>query len=964
MSPFSADNQSNMVNLFFFLKFKSQLRRTRPDIVRQIDESLIRMINDAGGKITGDRFVISAVFNEDTIGFWLDMYILIENLERSISLSKDFFGYSLIICAVPPNSPELLCRYLANHSGVFVDEETARNLLPYAGFIKPSEWLKGIRKIKYGCYNYFKIRELKTFKAESDNDLNINNYITEKIKLERGKNVLVLGKSNLPLRGGLLNYSDYLNDNFPALTVCFDSAGAGSLVDIWSLNIRSIRSGESPEVPTEEIDALWEYLFHERVRDDVSEYVGRCVKKFLRLVIDYYINAARIKMQIPFLILENIHLAENSTMSLLLDVLTEYMSDNRQILLILGTADVNITKVCLSKWENVFEKIIRIDGVNGNISTFKLSSELWEIIYAISVFNRYFSPELFLRLFEEEDKNPVMITKALSILSSLGIIDSIREPRLVFRQYEEYAYKALSQQGAALSGYDTSLNLDMTGNSSYTGTVSVVSPLNNRIERVKKIVRSRLISWADKRNLNPCFRLLSIIAALGGIKQIDDMLLLKALTFDIVNKTTYTIESSMKNGQFQEMLSAKAALIRHIYKTSKALDSGVFDEIERAFTETKEEMKISEYDGYPVLYAQMIVNFCCYYLCMHDEKEAVEKAKEAILLGQNKNSYCLPQSYRLFALVCLTKQRINETIEYLGFALTTAEKIGNYHELAISAYYAASVQFLFGDIYTAANLARKCVEQSLAAGHPDWADRARFLEGRLEFELGHYTKALNIFDELRKQSYGIMTTEKENLLSAWIYRSKIYLNDSENLKPKPANFDADMFEIEKAYLSENYKKALELSETIQNPFIDENFLYTEKADWQSGFSQCEHLYFTKGEIQTRMIGVFKYLSLSGLSLDNDQCENDTAVQGIQQILRDEKLCEIDPWESFYFYSKYRILQKTEASQVDLSTAVSMAFKRIQRRAGRIEDVETRRQYLNGPRWNHELSLAAKEFKLI
>jgi len=42
----------------------------------------------------------------------------------------------------------------------------------------------------------------------------------------------------------------------------------------------------------------------------------------------------------------------------------------------------------------------------------------------------------------------------------------------------------------------------------------------------------------------------------------------------------------------------------------------------------------------------------------------------------------------------------------------------------------------------------------------------------------------------------------------------------------------------------------------------------------------------------------------------------------------------------------------------------MAFKRIQRRAGRIEDVETRRQYLNGPRWNHELSLAAKEFKLI
>jgi hypothetical protein len=42
----------------------------------------------------------------------------------------------------------------------------------------------------------------------------------------------------------------------------------------------------------------------------------------------------------------------------------------------------------------------------------------------------------------------------------------------------------------------------------------------------------------------------------------------------------------------------------------------------------------------------------------------------------------------------------------------------------------------------------------------------------------------------------------------------------------------------------------------------------------------------------------------------------------------------------------------------------MAFKRLQRRAGRIEDIETCRQYINEPRWNRELSLAAREFKLI
>jgi len=40
-----------MISMFFFLKFKAQLRQTRPDIVRQLDESLFRAIEAAGGKI-------------------------------------------------------------------------------------------------------------------------------------------------------------------------------------------------------------------------------------------------------------------------------------------------------------------------------------------------------------------------------------------------------------------------------------------------------------------------------------------------------------------------------------------------------------------------------------------------------------------------------------------------------------------------------------------------------------------------------------------------------------------------------------------------------------------------------------------------------------------------------------------------------------------------------------------------
>jgi hypothetical protein len=42
----------------------------------------------------------------------------------------------------------------------------------------------------------------------------------------------------------------------------------------------------------------------------------------------------------------------------------------------------------------------------------------------------------------------------------------------------------------------------------------------------------------------------------------------------------------------------------------------------------------------------------------------------------------------------------------------------------------------------------------------------------------------------------------------------------------------------------------------------------------------------------------------------------------------------------------------------------MAFKRLQRRASRIDEVEIRRDFLSLPRWNGALSLAAKEYKLI
>jgi len=912
-----------MINLFFFLKFKTQLRRTQPDIIQKIDESLTRSITDAGGKITGNKSIISAEINEETIGIWLDLYILIETLKKNIEASPELFGYSLVICSDVPNTPEALCRFLANGTGgVFMDTKTIQKFIPYASFEKPSQWNSVKKNYKYGSDGFCKIKELRVFKLPLNIDNDLQNDVVLLFEQYQDKKVLITGKILSQIRSGLYAYNKKINGDFPVLSICFGSIGLGALVDSWSLNIRSL----SAEQSTEELDSLWELLFRERIRDEVSDFIVRNVKRYLTLLLNYYISAAQKKKRVPVLALENIHLAGKKVVNLILESLNELDDEKKEKLLILGTADDGFLSEKIRHWEGVFDKIEIIDAKKYKpLYIPRLTTELWEIIYAVSLFGRYFSPELFQRLFEEEEKNPVMISKAFSILNTLGVIDNPREPWPLNKIYEDHSRRVLGE----------------------------------KTNFIKAMVSRRLLNWAGKRNITPCFRLLTIIYGLEGANQIDDLLLLKSITSDIVSETTSGMELALKNGHMEELVSEqRAAAIRYIFKTSRALYTGKEHDIDKVFMEQTVDRKGSDFDGFPVLKAQIIVNFCGYYLGRRDIAMAVEKAKEAIILGQSKNNFCLPQAYRLFSLACLSKQQTTETIEYLNFALSNAEKTGNYHEMGITSYYAAASLFLYGDVFKALQLAKKSVEQSISAGRPDWADRSRFLEGRVNFELGYYKEALDIFEKLQSNPYGGNTGEKDCLFAAWIYRAKIYLQDPNIQKPKPASHDADLFEIEAAYLEGNYQKAVELSGALNNPFSKDNFLYTEQPNWSSGFAQCEHLYFTHGEIQDRMICLFNSLSLSFLSNDAD------AVQKLQRILRDERLCEMDPWDAFYFYAKYIILKQTGSSLVDKSTAVSMAFKRLQRRASRIEDIEIRRQYLKGPRWNRELYLTAKEYKLI
>lgn len=909
-----------MINMFFFLKFRTQLNRINPQLIHQIDDLLNNAIADAGGSITGSRSVISAKLDEDTIGFWLDMYILIENIMKFMDSSSEYFGYSLCLCSSHHDSSELLSRFLSScGGGVFLDEKAAEKFSPYAVIENSSVWLRGRKANKYGSDKFFRVKGLKHFKPAAKNNKLLNEII-EVMDKHSGKNILILGNDYLYIHKNLNDYCRKINGDFPPLTICFGSIGLGALVNAWSASIRSL----SGEQSSEEIDSLWEFLFSERIRDEVSGYVIQNIRRYLFLLFEYYCYAAQKKKRKPVLVLANIHLAGKRIGDLVQESLAQIAGEHKQNMLVFGTGDSGIHPKRLNQWENVFNITEKTDGeIHANTPKAvipELTQDLWEIVYTLLLFRRYFSPELFQRLFEEEEKNPVMITRAFSILHTLGVIDNPREPWIVSRYYEDNAQQMLGDRAA----------------------------------RLRAVVCERLLNWAARRNITPCFRLLTIIASLGG-RHDDDILLLKSISSDIVNQTTSGLEQAFHNRLFEEFVSEKkAGVLQLIYRTSKALYSGNDQDVNKAFDAVD-----SGCDDYPVLKSQIIVNLCCYFLGRYDMNASSARAKEAIVMGQS-NNFCLPQVYRLFSLVCLSQRKIAETIEYLSFALTIAEKNGNLYELGVCSYYAAAAQFLYGDIYNALRHINKSVKYLLAAGYVEWSDRSRFLEGRLNFELGNYREAHDIFAAIRSKPSSETAGEKDSLLTAWIFRCQIYLSCEVTVKPNPANHDAQLFQIEAAYLTGNYETAVKLAASTGNPYSKEKFLFTERPGWQSGFTQCEQLYFSQGEIQDRIKRLFQSLAKGFLSAH----EREEALDDIQRLLRDEGLCEMDPWDAIYFYGKYLILEQAKTDPVDKNTAISIAVRRLQRRASRIEDAETRAQYLNGSRWVQELTVAAKKYKLI
>ncbi|MDR2471231.1 MAG: hypothetical protein LBD09_03865 [Treponema sp.] len=893
-----------MVQLFFSLRFQSQLRRTRPKLLQDLERTIIGAITDYGGKVKLEHRLIRGLFDGGTIGFWLDILCVLESVKTVLErASSELYGHICIMGRdIPEEDVPMLVRALPSDlwgTGIWCAAELRPSLESFVDFDEAltGENTSGFAQIRA-------IRELEA--GEPSGGTGNSEKIRRYLKQGSGRNTVIVGDEHIGKREGLYRYCQEQLKELPPLVIRFypGSNAVSCFVDALTPELRGLFGGRGD---CAELEALGDTLFQERLRDELSEFSIKRGERFFVLLLGLYRAAAEEAGHKGRLILENIQDAD--PMARLIITGLYFSLPSRERIQLYGTCTALET---LEPWEELFPRIIKFTPEKAAPPPPPvLPRDLWEMGYCRAVFGRYFPPFLLPRLLEEEGKNPVMVEKALAILARFNIRDD--------GDFTARAEEVLGEGAGA----------------------------------VRAVVRSRLLAWVARFRLKPCFGLLGALAALGGTE--NENLILEAICADMANGTFRGIETAIQNGTFAAVAGKdREGALLSIIKTQKALNHGGRDEIEAAFKEAPAPPLSSAFR------TRALANAASYHLGTGENAAAIDSVKEAMLLSQNDNGgRGLAQLYRLFSLAEFASHHLSDAIDYFAFAIENAEKSGDYGELGISAYYAAAAHFIFGNISKARRLAAQGREAALRAVLPGWADRCRFLEGRLCFETGSCQEALDIFKELETGHLGGASEDFDRTVAAWIYRAGNYLRGP--AVPHRGGDDARLFEVEAAFMSGEYRKALELSGKPGKTGQD-RFILVEQPDWRSGFCQCELLLFSLQDLWDRMNHTYRALAVCHMS-GGEAFDKDEAIREMRRILRDE-LPESDPNDAFYLYSYYRILQRIGAPEVDMNTAVSIAFKRLQKRASRIDDNETRRAFLSAHHWNGALAEAAREHKLI
>ncbi len=943
-----------MIQIVFFLRFSSQLERAREADLVAVKNPLITAFKAANADILLTDHCIAASFDEKSLGVWLNIIIALETgynfLKKHCALPSG--TYSFVVGKDISAETERVSRTLASlhgESGVWCDQRYRKALSLYCSF-EGNDF--AVRAGSTGSYVQIKsIEAIARNVRRAASAFPLSNRIVQMLKQEPRVNILFTGPNFIGKREGVYRYLA-MQSPVPPLIIRFRrDANIGAFADMLNPKIHALLTayaapgGEPRQEPRYEaarkrlelLDAMKKMIFRERLRSEYSPALSTAVARFFKTLLDAYTEAARAKNARPVLVAENTHNADPFGLGIFLEV----YKGLKQPLMVYGTClDSAVTGGAdeANSWKEVFSKKVSLPSDTISVNVQEMSGDLWELSYAFNQLLAFFPGCQIPRLFKETGKNPSMLFRVFTLLMRAGVLDFFDDPVPRIPNF----------------------------------TVAAERFLGERKKLVSDFVITCLLDAVEQGKLSACFNLIETLSGLGA--EVSDALLWNALRSDVLNGTTERIDRAIASGRFNGIVGAERAdTARYLFQTFNALVHGDESSIHAAFAQKPPSA------ASPLYEIQSFINCACYYVGCARVKEALDTLKQALRIYNDAQNFCPANIFRLLALVKLTSGKLDEAVEYISIALEHAEKHGTADERGVCAYYAATIQYLQGNLSKAERLALEAERSASIAGCYDWADRARFLRGKLRFEFGFYQDAVNLFEktlENLSETAGVGTARNavmRETLRVWIFRARAFMPASGSY-PLPyrgveisgaadgANLDALLFHAESAYLGGDYKTALSLCDLIEENVREESFLYTERPDWSSGFAQCELLTIKARKFWGRKASVFRSLSLCARAKSEE--DKKRAVTELSWLSFNEVPSGTDTSDYFYFYGLYCVLRDTGAPIVDINTVVGMAFRRLQKRSLNIDDAEARKAFLNRPYWNGALLRAAKEYKLV
>ncbi|WP_304224913.1 hypothetical protein [Gracilinema caldarium] len=893
-----------MIEMSFNIRFYSQFHRTRPELLSDVQQTLNTMIQQSGGKVTRLGRELLAEFSEEKFAFSIQFFSFIRQLVPFCDdIRKKLLGFYIIFQKDTDSGNDRILKslfHIKKGTGIYFFTHVATLFSDYFLYEQlPNLDITQLKEIK-------QVPETKQSVLEE-----LYGRFSAELDVSQAQCKILIGNDTDLLYFLGKTYAEKKYDKAIQFYFGFNpgTAALNGFIELFANSIKIQK--ESFTEFDEKISLLKVSRLHEVLNEPT--------RVLLYEMLETWLEAFEEKQVV-------LHISRLDAINIALqDLIKQFL-----------------VKFLKSPFHMVFitaqqkDKLEWLDGVERQYVISQFSNRLWRIIPESSD-TRFIGMQ------------PILTAAYLCHLLSYVYSKSEIPAKLRQSGFSSFAIEWM------LMACDTTCILpaflpDYSIDAETEKNIQKRLSTSDR-EHIFALVQELLLASVSQHELNPGLGFLESYKRVGGTADPD--LILDSILQDLSEGYFPDLNQASQSKRLVSLVGNDLLYpIQYIMMTDHVLVSGSYQDMK-----TAQQSEIPSSVAHPRINAYCHMNAAILRLSTGDLESAAKEIKQALLLLQDyKNKKGMDKLYRIFGLIELAHHRIEDAIEYLSFSLEAAHRAGNIREKALAEFFTAVSYFLLGNVPRAIFFANQAMQTFMDINNESWTGKTRFLLGRIQFVMGNYAQASDLFNEMSNNP----------IAAVWFIRSSLYsvLGNRAVIEQLNQTFVSSsvydpLLHIELMYFLENYDECITLCDEFlgqEKPF---HALVTEQADWTSGYSQIEGLLFPHYDFEYRQAICYKALAQSKL-----QSAASGSINLLDSILDELKPGLYDPYDVFYYNCYYLVTQRIGTSEIDRATALSGAFKRLQKRASRIEDAELRRHYLTANYWNGLLSSAAKLHNLI